>query len=213
MIHPMRNLFVILSAAATLAVLPSAASAHVQVTPTEAAPDDAVLFEFLVPNERDQGTVSVALKIPAGVIPFSFEATPGWTRTTEPDASGGVGVVRWTGRLASDGFVRFAILASTPPATGPIAWKAVQTYSDGVKSSWIGAPGSDNPAPVTEVTKAAAPQNAGGENSSSASSNSAADQPQQSSGTDQTLAIVLAAAALLLAAAALAVALRRRSSS
>ena len=209
----MRKLLTMLTTAAALAVLPTAASAHVQVTPAEAAPDDAVLFEFLMPNEREQSTVSVALKIPNGVIPFSFEATPGWTRTTEPDGSGGVGVVRGKGRLASDGFVRFAMLASTPPTAGPIAWKAVQTYSDGVKSSWIGAPGSENPAPVTEITKTAAAQNAGGENSSAAPASSSAEQPQASGGGSQTLAIVLAAVALLLAAAALVVALRRRSSS
>jgi uncharacterized protein YcnI len=209
----MRKLLTMLITAAALAVLPAAASAHVQVTPAEAAPDDAVLFEFLMPNEREQSTVSVALKIPDGVIPFSFEATPGWTRTTEPDGSGGVGVVRWKGRLASDGFVRFAMLASTPPTAGPIAWKAVQTYSDGVKSSWIGAPGSENPAPVTEITKTAAAQNAGGENSSAAPASSSAEQPQASGGGSQTLAIVLAAVALLLAAAALVVALRSRSSS
>ena len=60
---------------------PRPASAHVEVVPTTAAPDDAVLFEVRVPNERDQSTVKVELQVPPNVIPFSYEDTPGWTRT------------------------------------------------------------------------------------------------------------------------------------
>ena len=50
----------------------SVAQAHIQVTPTTAAPGDAVQFVLLVPNERDQATVDVSLQIPKDVLPFSF---------------------------------------------------------------------------------------------------------------------------------------------
>ena len=57
--------------------------------------------------------------------------------------------MRWRGRLATDGFVRFAFLASTPEQEGELVWKAVQRYDDGEEAAWIGPPDSDNPAPVT----------------------------------------------------------------
>ena len=105
-------------------------------------------------RESDAHTTEVALQIPKGVLPFSYEDQPGWRRTVENAADGSVGVVRWRGRLASDGFVRFAFLAGTPEQEGELVWKAVQRYDDGEEAAWIGAPDSDNPAPVTRSARA-----------------------------------------------------------
>ncbi len=195
---------------------PAAALAHVQVSPSVAAPNDSVRFEVLVPNERSAGTTSVSLKIPKGVLPFSFERTPGWTRTLQNASDGSISVVRWKGRLDSDGFVRFSFLASTPPTTGPIEWKAIQGYSDGKDSAWIGPANSDNPAPVTEISKSAPSLNAGGEGQGEQASNGSIDsgaKPSDGGGIRaETIALVLGIGALLLAAVALAVAIRRRPS-
>jgi hypothetical protein len=46
----MRRVFVAAVARALLAAGP--AQAHIQVSPTQAAPGDPVLFQLLVPNER-----------------------------------------------------------------------------------------------------------------------------------------------------------------
>ncbi|MEI6447586.1 MAG: DUF1775 domain-containing protein [Actinomycetes bacterium] len=200
---------------------PSLALAHVQVSPGIAAPDDSVRFEVLVPNERSVGTTSVSLKIPKGVLPFSFERTPGWTRTLENASDGSISIVRWKGRLDSDGFVRFSFLASTPPTTGPIEWKAIQGYSDGKDSAWIGPTNSDNPAPVTEISKSAPSLNAGGEGSGGQADGESATTPSANLGGKppaeggiraETIALVLGIGALLLAAVALTVAIRRRPS-
>ncbi len=167
-----------------------------------------------MPNEREQSTVAVSVKVPEGVIPFSFEATPGWKRKVENDSSGAASVIRWTGRLPSDGFVRFAMLASTPPKVGPIAWKAVQRYSDGFESAWIGPPDSENPAPVTLITRAAERENAGGENDSASGSSPSGVEEDRADGDGSggdLLPIVLAALAIVLSLAALAIALRRRN--
>jgi MYXO-CTERM domain-containing protein len=65
---------------AALVWMTTDASAHVQVSPTTVAPDDAVRFTVLVPGERAAQTTRVAFKMPAGVLPFSWQDTPGWKR-------------------------------------------------------------------------------------------------------------------------------------
>jgi uncharacterized protein YcnI len=146
------------------------AMAHVQVRPTMAAPDDAVLFEVLVPNERENRTVEVELAVPAGVLPFSYEDTPGWRRTLRLNPNQSIRSIVWRGKVASDGFVRFGFLASTPPREGDISWKAVQTYDDGRKVRWIEPPDGEQPAAVTTVSEGAPRQDAGGEAPGEASS-------------------------------------------
>ncbi|HTE58799.1 MAG TPA: DUF1775 domain-containing protein [Solirubrobacteraceae bacterium] len=200
---------------AAVAALP--AQAHVQMSPTEAAPGDPVKFELLVPGESDAHTTDVALQIPTGVLPFSFEDQPGWKRTLEHADDGSIATVRWRGRLASDGFVRFAFLAATPEQEGDLVWKAVQRYDDGKEAAWIGPPDSDNPAAVTRVSAAARRQNAGGEGESAAPAAGGArpatpvqESADDGGGSSGTLGIVLGGAGLVLGAAALAVALRRR---
>jgi uncharacterized protein YcnI len=189
------------------------AQAHVQVTPTEAAPGDPVLFELRVPGESDAHTTEVAVQIPKGVLPFSFEDRPGWKRTVEQADDGSIAVVRWRGKLASDGFVRFAFIATTPEREGELVWKAIQRYDDGEEAAWIGPPDADNPAPVTSISASASRQNAGGEGEEGAPPDPAAPPaaaPDDGDSGDATIGIVLGAAGLLLGAAALAVALRRR---
>jgi uncharacterized protein YcnI len=144
-------------------MLAASAEAHIQVSPSTAAPDDAVAFTLLVPGERDVATTEVRLQVPKGVLVFSYEDLPGWARSTKKAADGSVGEIVWKGRLAKDGFVRLGFLASTPPQPTTLSWKALQTYADGKVVRWIGAPGSEQPAGVTEVADTAAKQNAGGE--------------------------------------------------
>ena len=225
------RLAVLLVAAAAWVAGSEPALAHIQVRPTAAAPGDSVLFELLVPGEREARTVQVALQIPKGVLPFSFEDTPGWRRTVELANDGSIEVVRWRGRVESDGFVTFAFLAATPEREGEIAWKALQTYDDGQQVRWIGPPDSENPAAVTAITASAPRENAGGEgaaadeNASPAQDDATATDDgatatptdQQPAGTEtssdddgNTLALVLGAAGVVLGAIALIVALRRR---
>ncbi|MDP2711990.1 MAG: DUF1775 domain-containing protein [Solirubrobacteraceae bacterium] len=139
------------------------AAAHVQVRPVQAAPADPVLWTVLVPSEQESGTRQVELAVPQGVLPFSFEDPPGWTRTLRTSADGSVRSIVWRGRTAADGLATFRFLASTPERAGPIAWKALQTYRDGTLVRWIGAPGSEHPASVTTISSSAARENAGGE--------------------------------------------------
>ncbi len=209
----MRRMTLAVLLLATWPVLVDPAQGHVQVSPTLAAPGDAVKFLFLVPNEREESTVEVALQVPKDVLPFSFDDPPGWRRTLEKRGDGSIEVVRWRGRLQSDGFAEFAFLASTPEKVGPIAWKSIQTYADGKETAWIGPPDSDEPAAVTQVTADAPLQNAGGESEGGEAAPAEAAATSTTSGDDDNrdpLAIVLGAGGLVLGAIALFVALRSR---
>ena len=205
--------------------LAAPASAHIQVRPALAAPGDPVMFQLVVPGERDDAqTVEVTLQMPEGLIPFAWEDTPGWTRTEKLKSDQSIDTVTWKGELAKDGFVTFSFLASTPDKEGDLSWKALQKYSDGQTVRWIGAPGSDNPAAVTKIAKDAPRENAGGEGeeSGAASASPAAtasaapttaaaattDPPDDDS--DSPLPLILSIAALVLALAALVLVFTRR---
>ena len=142
--------------------------AHIDVRPTTAAPDDAVLFEVLVPNEREQRTIQVELAVPPKVIPFSYEETSGWRRSLTFNRDQSIRSIVWRGRLRRDGFARFGFLASTPPRGGQIQWKAIQTYDDGRKVRWIEPADGENPAAFTTISDRFPRQDAGGEASGGA---------------------------------------------
>ena len=193
------------------------AAAHVQVRPAEAAPGDPVLWTVLVPNERDVATTRVELAIPEGVLPFSYEPLPGWTRrvTKNPDQS--TRSVVWTGRLQPEEVLSTRFLATTPEAEGPISWKAIQTYADGQKVRWIGGPDTEEPASVTQVSASAPRENAGGEGGASRAGApaAAAGDAGEDGGSDtlSIVALVVGGLGLLAGLAALVVARRRPSSS
>lgn len=206
----------LLAAAAATLVAAAPASAHVQVRPALVAPGDPVLFQVIVPNEKDAHTVRVELQIPKDVIPFSFEEPDGWTRENKEGADGSLETVVWTGELAEDGFARFSFLASTPEQPGEIVWKSVQTYDDDSTSRWIGAPDSDNPAAVTTVSADAPRENAGGEGAEAAATpvtTTGGSSIQTTTFTpedDSPLPLILSIVAVALAALAVLLQLLRR---
>lgn len=221
----MRRLRILVVAMAGWALCVQPAAAHIQVRPTVSAPGDPVLFQLVVPGERDDArTVEVALQMPKGVLPFSWEDTPGWRRKIEKASDGSVDVVRWRGRLDKDGFARFAFLASTPEQEGEIQWKAIQTYDDGKKSSWIGSPNSENPAAVTRVSRSAPRENAGGEGqdggggaepeatptATAAAATTDDDGEDDDGGGGSTAALIVGGLGLVLGASALALTLQSR---
>ena len=206
----------LLIALAAALVIAEPAAAHVQVRPALAAPGDPVLFEVIVPGERDERTTEVTLQVPKDVLPFSFEASPGWERSMKLGSDGSIETITWKGRLAEDGFARFSFLASTPEQEGEIVWKALQTYESKDVVRWIGAPDSEYPAAVTTISKTAPRQNAGGEGAESEPASASATPVASATPAataaveddDSPLPLILSGAALAVAVAALAVSRR-----
>jgi uncharacterized protein YcnI len=200
------------AAVGVAALCASPVGAHVQVLPGEVAPNDPVLFTVLVPGETDSGTARVELKVPAGVYPFSYEETPGWTRRVLTRPDGLVDRIVWSGRARPDGLVRFSFLAGTPEREGEVAWKAIQTYADGEEVAWIGSADSETPAAVTTVSGDAPRQNAGGEGGQAATPTTPAGDGDRVSGDagESAWTTVMAGLALILGAAALALVMLSR---
>jgi periplasmic copper chaperone A len=159
-----------LTAAAVAALLTLAfaglASAHVEVQQTSAPPGDLAPVTIQVPNESETAsTTSIAVQIPEGVDIVRVDPKPGWKyaltkeKLTNPSTSGDlsaterVKTITWTGGPIAPGeFTTFSMLVATPDTPGKtITFPTVQTYSDGKVSRWIGAEGSDLPAPQIAI--------------------------------------------------------------
>jgi uncharacterized protein len=165
------------TAVAALAV-PAAAEAHVTLQPKEAPAGAFTVLDVRVPTERDNAsTTKVDVQFPAGFASASYEPKPGWrvrvvkaklatpVQTDDGPITEGISRMIWTrtsdkGGIKPGQFMDFPISVQIPGKAGDkLTFKALQTYSNGEVVRWIGAPGSDAPAP--QVTVTAAPKAAG----------------------------------------------------
>ncbi|HEV7565910.1 MAG TPA: YcnI family protein [Microbacteriaceae bacterium] len=224
-----------LGLAAMLALAaPLAASAHVHVTPGQAAAGSSTTLTFTVPNESaTAGTVKVEIDFPTAT-PFTsvtYQPLPGWTAAVvtetlpKPVVIGGTTVTEaptkivWTanaGMQITEGqFQQFVVSARPVPNTGSVELPAHQTYSDGTVVDWDEkTPASgvepENPAPTLYINDAAPVTDTAGATVTPSSAPSAA-----SAAANASLATALSLVSLAVGAIALVVglfvALRRRS--
>lgn len=171
MTRPSTTLLVL--AAFVMILFPSAASAHVTVSPGTAEPGGYARVVFRVPNERaDASTTRLEVSFPAEhrFSSVSVQPVPGWTATTlreksdgpadgEEKSGGNVTSILWEGGTVQPGqFQEFGVSMGKLPLTNTkLAFKAVQTYSSGEVVRWIdvqqdGAPRPEHPAPMLTVT-------------------------------------------------------------
>jgi uncharacterized protein len=215
-------------AAATVAVtlaLPAVASAHVTLQPSQAPAGGFARLDVRVPNEQDaKDTVKVEVQMPPGFADASYEPVAGWSvketrhKLAKPiTASDGdvlgdeLGTITFTAApgkgIKPSQFQDFGLSLGLPdrPAGTKLTFKALQTYSGGEVVRWIGAEGSEHPAPVVTLV-------AGSQARAGASPAPAAAGPDADDGDGLAIAaIVLGALGLLAGGAALAVARRGRA--
>ncbi|MFJ2155041.1 MULTISPECIES: YcnI family protein [unclassified Streptomyces] len=165
------------AALATAGVLAAAgvASAHVTVHPESYAKGatDGVLT-FRVPNEEDKAsTTKVQVYLPTDHPVLGVLVTPqnGWTakvttsklktpvKTDDGTITDAVSQITWTGgKIGAGQYEDFNVaFGQLPDDTDQLAFKTLQTYSDGDVVRWIeeAAAGDDepeNPAPVLKLT-------------------------------------------------------------
>ncbi|NUQ95005.1 MAG: YcnI family protein [Streptomyces sp.] len=180
---PLRGLrrLAVVGALAAAGVLAGAgaAFAHVTVHPDsypQGASDGTLTFR--VPNEEDNArTTKVDIVFPADHPIPSVLVSPiaGWTaqvknthlktpiKTDDGDITSAVSEIVWTGGgIAPGNYQDFTVaFGQLPSGTNQLAFKALQTYSDGKIVRWIeqqqsGQPEPDNPAPTLKLTPAAA---------------------------------------------------------
>ena len=163
--------------AATLAVAalaPASAQAHVTLQPNTATAGGYTRLDVRVPTERDDASTNkVEVQFPDGFAGVSYEPVPGWSvkvatkklttpvQTDDGPITEGVDTVTWTADAKQDAippgaFQDFGLSLKIPDQPAKLTFKALQTYSDGQVVRWIGAEGSDHPAPIVTSTAAAA---------------------------------------------------------
>jgi uncharacterized protein YcnI len=133
------------------------AAAHVTLQPAASRPAELQRYRVIVPNERSSATVGVDLKLPPGVTFALAEQAAGW-RVKVVTAGGAVSRLRWRGGPVPPGdYAELRFIARNPVKAGRVRWKALQRYADGSVVRWIGAAGSDFPAPATTLSERAVP--------------------------------------------------------
>jgi len=223
-----------LTATAVLAAA-GIASAHVTVHPdsyAKGATDG--LLTFRVPNEEDSAsTTKVQVYLPTDHPVLGVLVTPqdGWTakvtttklktpvKTDDGTITDAVSEITWTGgKIGAGQFEDFNVaFGQLPDDTDQLAFKTLQTYSDGKVVRWIeetepGADEPESPAPVLKLTAKVASDESGAPTASASTTKTTVASSKSSDSTARGLGIAgLVVGVLGLAAAGLAVARGRHS--
>ncbi len=223
-------------AAAVVALAALPASAHVTISPDTATQGGGdVQLTFRVPNEESNASttqVQVAFPTDHPIASVLVQPVAGWTakidtttlptpiHTDDGDISQVVSQITWSGGTIAPGqYGAFTVLLGQLPSdTSQLAFKAVQTYSNGDVVRWIdltqpGQPAPDHPAPVLTLTKAADSTGTAASSNTSAGSGTSATANASGPTSDSTARALgiagLVVGALGLAAAAFALTRRR----
>ena len=176
-----RTAIVGVTTAAGMVLFAIPALAHVTVTPSSVQAGSSAVLTFHVPNEEASAdTTKLDVQIPTDHPIAQLLAKPvaGWTIsvrtitlakplvTDDGQFTQAVSEVIWSGgQIAPGQFQDFSVSADPlPQGVSQLAFKAIQTYSNGDVVRWIdvpqpGQPAPDHPAPVLTLTTgtAAAP--------------------------------------------------------
>ncbi|WP_327719835.1 YcnI family protein [Streptomyces sp. NBC_00490] len=172
---PRRAGAVVALAAVAVLTAASAASAHVTVHPesyARGATDGTLTFR--VPDEEDSAsTTKVQIFLPTDHPLLGVLVAPrdGWTakvtdtrlktpvKTDDGTITDAVSEITWTGgKIGAGQYEDFDVaFGQLPDDAGRLAFKALQTYSDGKTVRWIeeaaqGDEEPENPAPVVKLT-------------------------------------------------------------
>lgn len=176
------------AAAAATALAGGVASAHLGVEAPGAKQNASAVLTFRISNESEQAsTTALTVELP-GLKTARTEPMPGWTATVNRDAAKMATSVTWTAEPGSGvgpgQFQRFDLYAGPLPTKDKVAFRAVQTYSDGKVVTWDqpstdGAPEPEFPLPVLALEAAAA-----GDGHSHNAAAAAQDEHGSDTGTD-----------------------------
>jgi periplasmic copper chaperone A len=160
-------------------VVPAAAQAHVTLQPSQAPAGAFTVLDVRVPTELEgASTAKVDVQFPAGFAAARYQNVPGWNvrvitkklatpiQTDDGPITEGIDRMVFSRTSGAGGikpgqFQDFPVSVQIPGKAGDkLTFKALQTYSNGKVVRWIGAPGSDEPAPQVTVTAATPPAGA-----------------------------------------------------
>ena len=142
---------VIAACAVLLLVIPALAYGHAVVYPKISFAGAYEKYVLRVPNEKAVATTRVEIRFPAEVKVSSFADVAGWQLEVLTDSAKRIIGAVWTGTLPPQRFIEFPFVAANPKTQGHVSWPTYQTYADGMRVEWTGAPGSKSPASLTAI--------------------------------------------------------------
>ena len=141
--------------AMALLVIPALAYGHAVVYPKTSTTSGHEKYVLRVPNEKAVATTRVEIRFPADVKVSSFSDVAGWQLEVLTDSAKRIVGAVWTGTLPPQRFIELPFVAANPKTAMQVTWPVFQTYADGMKVEWTGAPGTKSPASVTTISAAA----------------------------------------------------------
>ncbi len=171
----MRHRHALIAGAATLllsGLAPATAGAHISLHPNTIPAGAFATLDVRVPGEQPGAHVTqVDMLFPPGFTSADYQNVPGWTtsvvyrklpepiQTADGPVDTEVSQIVWTwqgplGIVNNNEFVNFPLSVAIPTndAGLSLAFKTVQSYSNGQVVHWIGPAGTDTPAPTVIVT-------------------------------------------------------------
>lgn len=144
-----------IAATFALALVATAAQAHVTIRPRESNAGATETYTVRVPTEGKVATASVELEIPDDVTVVSVEGTP---ETREVKRRGNrVVTITWNVMIPPGDSREFTFVAKNPSTASEVAWRVHQRYADGTSADWTEPAGSRRPGPVTKLIAAGQP--------------------------------------------------------
>ena len=140
-----------LAAIAALLLVPAAAGAHAVVYPKSSVAGAYERYLLRVPNEKGSATTRIEIRFPDAAKVLSFADVPGWQVAPVLDSAQRIVGAVWTGSLPPQRFVELPFLAVNPKTPTQLVWPVFQTYADGERVEWTGAPDGKSPASTTDV--------------------------------------------------------------
>ena len=140
-----------LAALAALLLVPAVAGAHAVVYPKASAAGAYERYVLRVPNEKGTATTRIEIRFPDAAKVISFADVPGWQVAPVLDSAQRITGAVWTGTLPPGRFVELPFIAVNPKAATQLVWPVYQTYADGERVEWTGAPDAKSPASTTDV--------------------------------------------------------------
>jgi uncharacterized protein YcnI len=171
-----RKLSVLLatSTAAGALLVPTAVQAHISLHPNTIPAGAFATLNVRVPGEQEGAyAYRVDMLAPPGFTEIDTQNVPGWSvsevmkklspplQTPEGPIAEEVSEIIWTGdrtklgRLENGQFIQFPLSVAIPSndAGRSLAFKTVQTYSNGKVIHWIGPASATYPAPTINITR------------------------------------------------------------
>lgn len=134
------------------------ASAHVKIYPEKVTAGSYETFTVSVPSEKENAnTTKIKVDIPKNVVISRVEPRSGWKYQLKKDNTGKIMAITWKATnsgLKPIEFIQLKMEGKVKKNADQINFKAYQTYSDGSTVKWVGAEGSEHPAPVVNVSAA-----------------------------------------------------------